>query len=123
MVAGRGGQGWGGSQAYQLPLFLSCWGGGGQQKEKNGGKGQRDSQRCERGGEDTQERPSFDRQRCVGGQVKSDMDGIRAGEEAQAALRSVIQQFSDRDTPGGQQADKGGPVGWGRGLAPKAMKY
>ena len=35
-----------------------------------------------RGGENTQERPSCDKQKCVcvcGGQVKRDTDGIRAG--------------------------------------------
>lgn len=45
------------------------------------------------------------------------------GGEAQTAPRSVIQQFSDRDTPGRAAGRQRGPVGWGRGLAPKAMKY
>ena len=77
-----------------------------------------------REGERTRRRDRVVTDRGVcGGQVKSDTDGIRAGEEAQAALRSVIQQFSDRDKGRGGSRRQRGPVGWGRGLAPKAMKY
>ena len=61
-----------------------------------------------------------------GRQVRRDRDGVRAGwVKAEAALGSVIQQFSDTDAPGGGWAAgrQRGPVRWGRGPAPKAMKY
>ena len=113
------------SQAHQLPLFLSCWGGGGQQKRKMEGKG-RGTVRDVREGERTHRRDGVvtGRSVCVGGAGQEGYGWYQGwGGGAQAAPRSVIQQFSDRDTPGWAAGRQRGPVGWGRGLAPKAMKY